>query len=97
MLRAVTPFKQSREHTRALCGYLTLFGTADACGIADPVQWLTDYGKARYSYAYDRALERRAWRGLPLDKQLDFTPLDSEGFDYTPWLPQNYAAAQAGW
>ena len=60
------------------------------------MQWLTDYGKARYSYAYDRALERRAWRGLPLGKQLDFTPLDSEGFDYTPWLPQNYAAAQAG-
>ncbi len=57
VLRAVTHFKQSREHTRALCGYLTLFGTADACGIADPVQWLTDYGKARYSYAYDRALE----------------------------------------
>lgn len=96
VLRAVTHFKQSREHTRALCEYLTLFGTADACGIADPVQSLTEYGKARYSYAYDRVLERRASLGLPLDKQLDFTPQDSEGFDYTPWLPQNYAAAQAG-
>ena len=95
VLRAVSHFKQSRDYTRALCGYLTLFGTADACGIEDPVKWLTEYGKARYSYAYDRALARRASQGLPLDKQLHFEAADFAGFDLTAWLPEKYAAAQA--
>ena len=87
---------QGRQETERLCIWLSLKETAEANGINDPIKWLTKYGRAWYRYCAEKTLTKEVTdNGRSLkSKLMKFNPGASEGFDYEPWLPWNYAKHQ---
>ena len=87
---------QGRQETERLCIWLSLKETAKANGIDDPIKWLTKYGRTWYRYCAEKTLTKEVTdNGHSLNSKLmKSNPGASEGFDYKPWLPWNYAKHQ---
>ena len=96
VLRSAINKMQGRQETERLCIWLSLKETAEANGINDPIKWLTEYGRAWYRYCAEKTLTKEVTdNGRSLNSKLmKFNPGASEGFDYEPWLPWNYAKHQ---
>ena len=91
VLRAACNFRQSIEETDVLLGYFTLFETARAAGIKNPIKWLKDFGRAYFEHQADAALTERRRVGLDLSREFCFPATPAPGFDMENWMPWTYA------
>ena len=94
VLENVCKFKQSPAYLESLCTFFTLFATAEACGVSDPLQWLTEFGRALYIHRAGRTLDYLSQEGLRPKKLCNFTKDSIEDFPFEEWLPHAYAARQ---
>lgn len=86
-------FKRSIEGDKGFCNLLTLRETAKLNGIKDVPKWLKAVHRAFYEH-----VERHVWttRCERLNLRLripNITPERIASFDWTSWLPWNYAKA----
>lgn len=90
-------FKRSIEGAKGFCNLLTLRETAKLNGIKDVPKWLKAVHRAFYEH-----VERHVWttryERLKTGEHLrlripNITPELIASFDWTPWLPWNYAKA----
>lgn len=95
VLRKACDFKQTVEHTRALCVLMSLKETALANGIHSPATWLSDFARAVFIHRAEKTLTRQVrYEGRSLEhKLMKFDEDADNGFDITPWLPWNYVKA----
>lgn len=91
------PHPRSIERAKGFCNLLTLRETAKLNGIKDVPKWLNAVHRAFYEH-----VERSVWTtrferlkdGEPLRLRIPtVTPELIASFDWTPWLPWNYACA----
>lgn len=91
ILRKNCGFKQSQEYVDSMCVEMSLLMTAEKCGLERISEWLLDYGRHAFLYAYEKRWKQELER-CPL-KDLDARIMDWDmaellkGFDATRWLP----------
>ncbi len=87
-------FKQSTAYNDSLCVWFSLAHTGRMCGIKDVARWLVDFSEAYYKHCYDWTLTRQWEQGSKSLYVEAFDPEVIDKFDFEPWLPWNYAAAE---
>ncbi len=98
--RQAAKFAQTQDGVNALCLSTSIFETAYANGIENPVEWLCAYGRAYYKHCYEKRWEQELANEKMSTKnpekrfqQWDFMELGKD-FDFEPWMPWNWKTSQ---